>query len=340
MLINCSTDYITNPSVTSGKYGIHYATHIIPLCSGWVLYADTQNNKIQAVNAMYQTIGSSYALNAPPGEMAYDSTTGLLYVTLSGSSYLAVVNLNTSAVNYVLMQAPAIHVAATSNGYVFASLDVTVVNWPTEYISYINGSTASVVGTVSMTSFGNNAYMACSSAGTTLFVGADGCGNCTTYEYLFNTSTYTLTQLYTGPGTYTSNGEEMDLSPDGNHLAWVNGGGNGLTSPNNYSILDLMASNINNNYGFWVTGAYPYSAGFDPSTTNIATTNGVNLQVWGVSSHSISKATWINASAGNLGTVNYTLTRTRFSAGGNIIYGLDVPSGTSYPATLLWETFP
>ncbi len=79
----------------------------------------------------------------------------------------------------------------------------------------------------------------------------------TTYEYLFNTSTYTLTQLYTGPGTYTFNGEEMDLSPDGNHLAWVNGGGNRATSPKIFH-LDLMASNINNHYRF-VTSAYPYS---------------------------------------------------------------------------------
>ncbi len=333
MSVICSTDYINYPSVTSGKFGINYATTMVPLCSGWMLYGDVNNNKIQAVNAMYQTIGTSYSLSAAPGDMALDSTNGLLYVAMPGYPYLGIVNLNTSVVSYVLLAGPAVHLAATNTGYVFASLS-QVVNPGTEYIDYINGMTASYVAGVTVTFFGNNAFLACNSAGTTLIVGADGCGNCSTYEYSFNTGTYASALLYTGPGAYTTNGQEMEMSADGNHLAWVNGGGNGVAAPNNYSILDLSVSNITNNTGFWTTAPYPRSAGFSPNSANIVTTNGTDLQCWGVASHFISKATWFGASAAG------NLRRTRFSGGGNIILGLDVPGSSSTPTTILWETFP
>jgi hypothetical protein len=340
MNISCTTE--TSTITGSGKYGIDYASYIVPLCNGWILYGDLTNNKVQAVNVLYGVVGNSYQLGAVPGDLAYDATTGFLYATLSGASSLAEINLNNGVVTNIPLAAPAIHLAAASNGYVFASLS-TNYNSPNEAICYINGNTGTVLGTASVASFNANAYIACNSAGTTLYVGADGCSNCTTYQFLFNTSTYTLTTQYTASGTYTTNGEEMDISPDGNHLAWVNGGGNGVAAPNNYSILDLYTTNINNSYGDWVTKPYPTSAGFDPFSSNITTTNDADLQVWSVSTHAVSKATWVGASAGSGGTPYniYELKRVRFSRGGGYVFGLDEPTYTTpAPSTIVWESFP
>ncbi len=337
MNINCSADSIS-PAASTGKYGIDYATSIVPLCDGWVLYGDLTNNKIQAVNAVYGVVGNSYQLSATPGDLAYDPSTGFLYAILTSASFVAKINLNNGTVTNIPLPAQGVHLAAASNGYLFVSMDSSYM-WPNEQISYINATSGSVLGTVSIASFNSDAYLACNSAGTTLYVGAGGCSGCTVYQYAFNTSTYALTQQYSITGTFTSNGEEMTLSPDQNHVVWVNGGGNG----SGYTIYDLFSSDINNSYGSFNTGPYPISAGFSPDSNNITTTNGADLQVFGVSTHAASKTTWTGASAGSGGVPYniYELERTRFSKGGNLVYGLDAPTYTTpAPSTIIWETFP
>jgi len=325
----------------SGKYGIQYASQIVPLCDGWILYGDLTSSRIRAVNAVQGVIGNSYQLTAVPGEMAYDPTRGYLFVILEGASFLAKVDLNTGVVTNILLPAEGVHLAVASNGFLFVSLTENYT-WPNETICYIDGTAGTVLGNVSIASYNANAFLACNSAGTTLYVGAEGCSNCTTYQYAFNTATYTLTQQYAASGTYTTNGQDLVLSPDGDHLAWVNGGGNGGSPV--YTIFDLFASNINNSYGSWNTGAYPRSAGFSPDSANIGTTNGNDLQVFSVITHSASKPTWFNASAGGVPGPPYNIydmTRVRFSRGGGYVFGLDEPTYTTpAPATIVWESFP
>jgi hypothetical protein len=336
MNIYCSSDSSTITG--SGKYTIDYAKHMVTLCDGWVLYGDLTNNKVQAVNALYQVVGTNYQLTAVPGDMAFDPSTGFLYVALNGASFLAKVDLNSGTVTNITLPAAAIHLAAAATGHVFASLS-TSYNWPNETICYVDGNAGSIAGSVTINSFNSNAYMACNSAGTTLYVGADGCSGCTQYEYSFNTSTYALTQLFTNGGTVTSNGEEMDISPDNNHVAWVNGGGNG----SGYTIFDMSGSNITTTFGSWSTGAYPISAGFSPDSANVATTNGPDLQVFSVLTHASSKTTWTNASAGSGGVPYniYELKVVRFSRGGGYVFGLDVPTYvTPASSTIDWESFP
>ena len=331
-----TTDVVSKTG--NGKFGIDYATNIIPLNNGWILYGDFTNNKIQSVNIFYGILGSSYQLSATPGDLAYDATNGFLYAALSGATSLAKVNLNTGVVTTISLPSQAVHLAATNTGYVFASLS----NNSPQTICYINGSTGTIVASPTITDFGLNVYLACNSAGTTVFFGCDGGSGCSTYQYLFNTSTYALTQQYSVFG-YAENGEEMDISPDNNHLAFVNGGGNGGTGTNTYSIFDLSTSNINSSNGSWLTGAYPTSAGFSPDSANVATTNDSALQVFSVGTHSSSKTTWTGASAGSVSnpTNIYELKRVCFSRGGAYVFGLDVPTYTMpAPSTIVWETFP
>ncbi len=337
MNIYCSSE--TAPLKTgSGSYGIHYATQMIPLCDGWMLYGDLTTNKIQAVNALYGIVGSSYQLSAVPGELAYDPTTGFLYAVLTGASFVAKVDLNNGTVTNIMLPAEGVHLAAANNGRFFVTL-TTNYNWPNEYISYIDGNSNTVLSSFSMGSFNADAYIACSSAGTTLYVGADGCSNCTTYQFAFNTGTYALSTQFTASGTYTSNGEDMSISPDQNHLVWVNGGGNG----GGYTIFDIFTTNINNTYGSFATGAYPTSAGFSPDSANIAATNGSDLQVFSVTTHAASKSTWVGAAPGVTccPTNIYDLLKTRFSKGGGYVFGLDVPTYSNpAPSTIVWESFP
>ena len=320
----------------TGKFGINNATALVPLCDGWVLYNDRTTNKIQAANVIDKYLGTSYALTARPDDLAYDPSTGLLYATLDtgvsgGVSAIAVINLNTSVVSYIPLPASGWRIAAANGGRAFITLDSSY-HWPDETILYVNGSAGTTLASMAVTDFNGNAIVACNSAGTTVYVGAIGGSGYPTKQYSFNTSTYAFTLQQSVLG-YDTNGQEMRLSPDGNHLVFVNGGGNG----GGYSIYDLDPTNITNNFSGWNTGAYPQGAAFSPDSANFATSNGSDLLVFGVTSHASSKAAWVGANGGGIDNIS----RTAFSTGGGFVYGLVTDFGsTTAPATIVWETFP
>jgi len=336
----CSTDSFIGTAPPSGKYGVDYATDYVPLCNGWVVYGDLTNNKIQAVNAVYRTVGTSYPLGYAPADMAYDPVNQYLWIILKSQSSVARVNLATGSVALIALPGVGVHVAATENGYAFVALHYTYPNTTT--ISYLNGTSASIAVNFSIGYFGE-ALIACDSTGTAFYVAPDITIGGYTEAWAFNTSTYTATLTASVDG-YSANGKELELSPDGNHLAFVCGGGNTSGINPIYSIFDLTASNISAYSGSWFTGKYPLSADFSPDSKNITTTNGSDLQVFGVSSHAASKTTWVGATAGIVNGPpynTYELTRTRFSQGGWIVYGLDIPTyNTPAPSTIVWETFP
>ncbi len=308
----CTQDNLTGIG-SSGTYGVGYPTSIVPLCNGWVLAAES--NRVQAFNVVYQTLGASYPLSSPPGDMAYDPSTQTLWVILANLPTVAKINVGTGVISYVTLTGDGAHLAAAANGCAFVSLQASTY----VVVNYING-TGSVAGSVTISDIFVNAFIACNSAGTTLYAGPQALVGGYTGEYSFNTTTFALGLIALVDG-YSQNGQEMELSSDGNHLAYPNGGGNGP----GYSIYDLMGSNINSNYGAWVTGPYPTSAGFSPDSANFVATNGTDLQVFSVATHAVSKPTWTGV--GNLKV-------TRFSLGGGLVYGLQTPG------TIFWETFP
>ena len=76
-----------------------------------------------------------------------------------------------------------------------------------------------------------------------------------------------------------SNGQSLAISPDGTHVAYACGSGNG-----SYDIWDFHPEDLESR-GEWNTGAYPRAATFSRDSTTVAATNGYMLQLYSVATH-------------------------------------------------------
>ncbi len=308
----------------TGSYGIPNSASIIPLCSGWIIYANRVSNTVSEVNVVTGQTGNSYQLSATPELLIFDQADGWVYATLSGADSLAQVNLNTGNVTYISLPAPAVDGAVANSGYLFVSLDSS-----TDSLMYVNGSTATTVTALSI-SIGDDSLLGYDKTGNYLYVLPAGCSGCSAVQYSFNAATTALGSPVTG--YTTGNGEEVDVSPDNNHVAFVDGGGNG----SGYSIDDYNSSNIQSSSGSWNTGAYPNSAGFSPNSQELVATNDTDLEVFSVATHAVTES-WQGFTQASY----YWMTEARFSRGGGMFFGLEVDSiSSSAASTVVWGLFP
>lgn len=317
--IYCNSDNTSSMPVT-GTRGINNTKSFVPLCSGWVLYGDQVNNQIVLINVVTGTVGNTYQLSAQPGDLAYDPVNGLLYATLTSSTSLVKVNLNNGQVSYITgLPYSADHLCIGPNGLVFTVVGI----WASQELSIVNGAAGTIISSAPAPDVSFPAYNLSTNE---FFLGVQGTSPSALYRYSLNTGTYALTQLQSRSDV-GSNGQDIALSPDGAHLAFPVGSGN-----SGYVITDFDPSDITTTYGSWNTGAYPTSSDFSPNSQQVVTTNRSDVIIYNVGTHVVAKQ-WLGVSSA-LG-----LSRTRFSRGGGLVYGL-IPNSGSGPATLFWGLYP
>ena len=307
--VNCSSDNLSGvPS--SGSLSIHPSGDFIPLCSGWVIYGDQTANQIVIQNVFTGQVNQAYSLEASPLYLGLDATNGFLYATLNNTSALAQVNLATGQVNNIALSAPASFLAVGNNGLVFVEAGGSYQ--PT--LQIINGLGGNVVQNIS--NFGSNGFMAYDNVHNQLFVGAHATEPSEFDQYSFNPTTLTLTKL-TGVGT-TGFGEDLTVSPDGNHVVFPSGG--------DQKIYDYSSSALTVTYGAWDTSSYPWGARYSPDSKYLLATNTTNFMVFDANTHVLLQSN----------TTNGSLTRVGFSQGEGVVYALQ---NTGSASSLFWHAF-
>lgn len=317
---NCSSDTASGP--VSGVRVIGSAQSFVPLCDGWILYGNRTANTIVHLNVFTGVVANTYSLAAAPGDLALDSANGYLYSTLSGATFLARVNLATGVVTNIPISDTGDHLCVANNGLVFVVQGI----WASQTLTLVDGVNSAVVTTWAVPDVCFPVYNPSSNE---LYLGVEGTSPSALMRYSFNAATTTITQLQSR-NNVGSNGEDIALSPDANHLAFPVGSGN-----SGYVITDFSPANINSTFGSWNTGAYPSSAGFNPSSQQVVTSNGTNMEVYNVSNHALAKA-WPGVAS------LATKVHTRFSKGGNYTFILmsDLFYSPSAPSSIFWGTYP
>ncbi len=307
--VNCSSDNLSGvPS--SGSLSIHPSGDFIPLCSGWVIYGDQATNQVVIQNVFTGQVNQTYSLEASPLYLGLDATNGFLYATLNNTSALAQVNLTTGQVNNIALSAPASFLAVGNNGLVF--VEAGGGYQPT--IQIINGLSGSVVQNIS--NFGSGGFLAYDNVHNQLFVGAHATEPSEFDQYSFNPTMLTLTKL-TGVGT-TGFGEDLTVSPDGNHVVFPSGG--------DQKIYDYSSSALTITNGAWDTSSYPWGARYSPDSKYLLATNTTNFMVFDANTHVLLQSN----------TTNGSLTRVGFSQGEGVVYALQ---NTGSASSLFWHTF-
>ena len=165
-------------------------------------------------------------------------------------------------------------------------------------------------------------------SGKQLITAALGGSSLSRYAFDSSLLTLTKTQSLSNAG---SNGQDLAISPDGNHIAFPCGGGNGA----GYTIFDFSSDNLNAIYGEWDTNAYPSAAAFDPTGRYLVATNGDSIQVFDVLTHAKIKEYFVSMT-----NCDYSdLQKVGFSRGGKIVYAFSNCGFNDDHGKLFWAVF-
>ena len=322
----CSVDDVSG-FAQSGTLAIGPAADLIPLCSGVILVGDRSTNKVLKMNARTGAASTTYQLDSAPGDMEVDSENGLLYVALHPASHLAKVNLATNTLTTITLATGAIDLAWGNGGRIFASLDDNAT-WPNRNIAVVDGLGAVVEKSI-LGEF--DVLLVYDRPGDQLIVGGSGSSPSSLTRYAFDGTALTLTQTEQRWDA-GSNGQDLAISPNGDHIAFPCGGGNGA----GYTIYDFDSVNLQSIYGEWNTDAYPSSAAFSVDGAYLVATNGYDsIMIFDTSTHAMLHEWPISFSDCEYGDIH----KVGISRGGRIVYGLSYCGFDGDSGKLFWFRF-
>src|SRR5262249_183924 len=125
-----------------------------------------------------------------------------------------------------------------------------------------------------------------------------------------------------------SNGQDITVSPDGNHIAFPCGGGNGA----GYTIIDFSSDNLNVTFGAWNTNAYPRAAAFTADGTRLVGRKGDDVMVFDSSTHALVESHSISFAACSYGMIS----RVAVSPAGGIVYAISKCGFNDDSGRLYW----
>jgi DNA-binding beta-propeller fold protein YncE len=204
------------------------------------------------------------AVNLPDSEpvaMAYSATDNALYIVSADSTKITVVDLPTTTIS----QFPFSESGVGRDIAVAPSMRLLFVLSPDGYDSYLSIVDMDT-GTIELETTVGGGSIALDESSQTLFTADSGLSPSTIFKYAFAEGELTLVQSLRSGG----NGRRINISPDGEHVVFPCGGGNGP----GYTIYDYDAADLNNVLGEWDVGTYPKLAVFSPDNNILYGTNG------------------------------------------------------------------
>lgn len=279
------------------------------LAGGWVILGDINKNKVVIVNAITGEVGKQYQLMYSPDTIDYNAEKNIIIATQKPTNKIAKIDINKDEITYINTSGESIALTFGQDNIAFSYLS----NWPDGKISIIDIDKNVEIKTTSIRECCIG-FMTYSKNNKKLFLGAKGISPSDLYQYSYDDINQQLNYELQKP--MGANGQELSISNDGNHLAFCCGGGNvyGYGYGNGYTIYDIDASDIENNFGQWNTGAYPTSASFSLDNKYLLVTNSFQIKLFDVNSHSLIKTVGQSSYSGKLDKVG-------ISRGGNILYG-------------------
>ena len=252
------TVQIGQPDVVLGKISDMVATND----PEFVYAIDEDNQALHLISTSNQKIVETLSLpDAQPVAMDYSPEDDKLYIVSAQSGQITVYDLVTSQ----LSQLPF---SDSKNG---GDIDVApllrqiFVLSPNGYDSYLTVLDMDS-GAVILEDAVGGSSIAVDEHNQMIFTGNRGLSPSTIRKYSVGSDSVKLEQTVQAGG----NGREIGISPDGLHIVYPCGGGNGA----GYTIYDYDSTDLNNVFGEWDVGTYPKGAAFSPDGTVFFGTNG------------------------------------------------------------------
>ena len=267
----------------SGPLHLEYSfKNTIPLSDGWIITADN-SSKVLIVNVLTGQVGKSFQLNATPNDMVIDFDRGLLLVTMNTSSKLAKINIYDETISYISLPYQASTIENADSGRVFVRLihDVGASDAKPWIVDYVLDTVTEMdcddgVGYGDLYAF-NAKY-------NYLFIGDTGINPSTLWKYSYDPQTGALSLIEKSElDRFGSNGIDLKLSPDGEHLVFCNGGGNSL----GFDIFDINPHDFSQRYGVFDSYLNPYSGCFSHDNKYFIAQDRIYTILFDVNTHAL-----------------------------------------------------
>ncbi len=265
--LDCSEDDVVGLAKRGGLRVGRSGT-IIPLCSGELLLSDQGALEIQRLELRSGEVLEAWQLPAPPERMLHDRDEGLL-IASHGSSVTAIDPEAGESWTHHL-DAPILDITMGNNGTLFANigdnygLEIAVI----DAREGIEGSYEVPVG---------GTFLAFDRTRDLLYAADAGWSPSDLIRLTWEGGGFGYQESIDG-GT---NGQGLALSPDGEHIAFPCGGGNGP----GYLTYDFSAQDLERVLGAFDTGPYPRAAAFDADSARLAASNGDEALLFDVETH-------------------------------------------------------
>ena len=316
----CASDAVSGrPStgtVTLGSTG-----DVVGSCDGWVLIGDRDANTVVRRNVFTGAVGWTGKLSNAPGDMELDAANARLFVTMPPSNRLATVDLTSGTIDEADVPSPPTSLTLGPSGNVLLSAADPSNPYDRELYRFDPGSgTASAIGQLDGELVRYEPL-----AGELFAGGGDGSDTLRRYGFDGDGNPFLIEERDDSGG----NCQDLSVSPDGAHLAYSCGGGNG----NDYSIYDFDPADLTNVQGAWATDYYPTSATFSPSSARLIATNSEELQIFEVATH-------VKLKSVTSACDNSDMDKVAVSAGGKIAFGRSTCDFEGTPSKLQWLLVP
>ncbi|MEN8906080.1 MAG: cellulose binding domain-containing protein [Clostridiales bacterium] len=262
---------------------IKFNYDIETLSDGIIIASDSSNNIVYKINTVTKKLLKSYQVNDKPNKIAYNPSSSIIATTQGTSNNLSIINTKTGSIDYFDVGHMVVDIDFISERKLAAiikigySYEISIIDIDNKE-NFIHTGTEEYQNRLQVS---NASFIICKKDDKTIYCGNSGISSSTLVKYQYDE---TLNKLIKIEKTYKgSNGQDLAISPDGKHLAFPNGGGNG----EGYTIHDIKTSNISEIYGEWNTGSYPTSAMFSADSKYILATNRSNLVIYNVDDYTV-----------------------------------------------------
>lgn len=247
-----------------------------PLAGSLVVVANAVNNTVVLLDADSGSHLATTLLPSTPVSMAVDVLAATFWVVPTAGAFLmhGGIRAGGHATKVPLPCSPTSVALGTS--LVFAACSGFVVA-----LSATSGRVLSTMASPAI-----SAPLVASVSDSQLVVAGLGLGGCMWSMDVSVSTSGSVSMVVSGTVQECENVEDLVMSPDGNHVAFINGGGN--CAATGLSACDFNANNVSGVLGAWVTGDMPTAGSFSPDSSLVAiitSTGEPTMQLFGTQRH-------------------------------------------------------
>lgn len=314
----CSHDTVVT-STPAGHIDSQGLADMIPLCNGWIAIADITRMSIRLYNPLIDRQGAEFFLWSKPYDMELDESNKYLYISAMDGRRILRLDLISGLVSSFKLSLRASSMSLWKDGNIL----FTENTGHFRNLYYLNLDSGDVLGGwyLSASMFVYNPIT------DEIIAGTQELSPSTLIRYSFTPDTgLTQIQKFGNAGT---NAQDLTISPDGNHIAYVNV----ASYPGGvFKVNDPEVTDLNLNQGEWMVREWPTAANFSSDSADIAIVDSTAMNVFDVSSHQqLQTFTFNSCWSGRFHS-------TAFSRGGKYVFALEKCGIAGTPKRLHWFT--